>query len=181
MTSTTSSTNDLITHWTHQVTQAALAFEGRWTLATLRRVDGNLCTRFLEQRDLFWEARIEGSGADIAKQGAGLCRGYAAILKRMDEAEVPDDAYLLGQCYKTGLKVAVGEQKAAAERVRELYGDQVIWLSPDELAALVASCAPLRQLVAVKKEFPGAEVMRVGIGYQPDPVEMDVLAEVETA
>lgn len=176
---------DILTHWTEKVTAAALAFEARWTLLALQRVDAALHKRFVEQRDLFWEARLEGSSADIAKQGAGLCRGYGAIVRAMEEdaarygAHFSDSAYFIGQDPKTGLRVAVGAQKAAAERVRELYGDQVIWLSPDELAVLVASAPGLRQLVAAKKAWPGAEIMRVGLGYEPDLIDVTALVEID--
>jgi hypothetical protein len=50
--------NDLLSHWTAVVTAAARAFESRWTLLSLYRVDPGLHRRFVEQRDLFWESRL---------------------------------------------------------------------------------------------------------------------------
>lgn len=43
-------------------------------------------------RDLFREACLEGSAAQIEKQGSGLCRGYQAITRAMVASGVHDDA-----------------------------------------------------------------------------------------
>ena len=71
-------------------------------------------------------------------------------------ADTPDDAYLLGVCPRTGTKVAIGDQVAARARVREIHGEQVIWMTPHECASLLAS----QQTVAsLKRLFPGAELI----------------------
>jgi hypothetical protein len=90
-----------------------------------------------------------------------MCRGYVKAVQTMDSAAEPDDAYQLGQDPRTGFRVAIGEQKASAERVRELHGDTVIWTTPDEVAAILAGIEGFRPIAAIKRLFPGAEVLDV--------------------
>ena len=87
-----------------------------------------------------------------------MCRGWAAVARAMEAAEAEDDAYLLGLHGPTGTKVAIGEQRHAIARVRELHGDKVIWITPDEVAALVGG---MEMLKAAKGVFPDAEVIKL--------------------
>ncbi len=135
-----------------QVAEAAAAFESRWTLAALKRVDGDLYQRFVEQQDLFNEALITGDEREVEVQAAALSRGWLAIAQAM-EGEA-DDAYRIG--FHGGTRVAIGEQKHAITRVRELWGEAVIWITPDEVAALVAGMELLKQ---AKNVFPDAELI----------------------
>jgi hypothetical protein len=138
------------------VSDAARAFESRWTLRALWRVDPDLHAMFLEQQALWNQALVAGSDAEIEEQTAAMCRGWAAITRRLVEAEAPDDAYLLGRCPKTGLAVAIGDQLAAMDRVRELHGEQIVWLTPAEVATLLAGTQALAEL---RQVFPGAEII----------------------
>ncbi len=150
-----------------QVAEAAEAFESRWTLAALKRVDADLHRLFNEQQDLYHEAQITGSDHEVEEQTGAMCRGWAAIARAMEAAEAEDDAYLLGFHGTTGTRVAIGEQKHATARVRELHGDKVIWITPDEVAALVGG---MELLKAAKGVFPDAEVINL---YSNEPAQGD--------
>ncbi|MEG9883736.1 MAG: hypothetical protein V6Z86_03785 [Hyphomicrobiales bacterium] len=147
--------------------QVAEAFESRWTLAALKRVDADLHRRFNEQQGLYHEALITGSDHEVEEQAAAMCRGWAAIARAMEAAGTEDDAYLLGFHGTTGAKVAIGEQKHAIARVRELHGDKVIWITPDEVAALVGG---MELLKVAKGVFPDAEVINL---YPNEPAQGD--------
>jgi hypothetical protein len=149
-----------VRHWHGEVSRAALPFESRWTFLALRRVDADLARRLHEQRGLFDQACIMGEAGEVEEQGAALCRGYVAAVRALTTADCPDDAYMLGSDPATGLKVAVGHQRAAVERVREVHGEDVIWITPDEVAALMASVEAFKFVGAVKQFFPGAEVIQ---------------------
>ncbi|MBT7612335.1 MAG: hypothetical protein HN577_03885 [Rhodospirillaceae bacterium] len=150
-----------------QVAGAAEAFESRWTLNALRRNDPDLHQIFGEQQDLYHEALIRGSDHEVEEQAAAMCRGWAAVARAMDAAEAEDDAYLLGCHGGTGTRVAIGEQKHAIARVRELHGDKIIWITPDEVAALVGG---MELLKAAKGVFPDAEVINL---YPNEPAIED--------
>jgi hypothetical protein len=62
---------------------------------------------------------------------------------------------------RSGFRVAIGQQKAAAKRVRELHGDRVVWVTPDEVAAIVANLEAFKPIAAIKRLFPGAEIVNV--------------------
>jgi hypothetical protein len=125
----------------------------------LRRVDGDLARRLFEQRGLFDQACVTGTAEEVDLQGAALCRGYAAAVQTLSQAQAPDDAYMLGADPVSGLKVAIGDQKAAAARVREIHGERVVWVTPDECASLLASVEAFKFVGAVKQFFPGAEIV----------------------
>jgi hypothetical protein len=125
---TLQSEHTAIRKWQAAVAEAALPFEARWTLVALRRVDRDLHRRLLDQRNLFDQALIIGTAQHIEVYGAALCRGYAIAIQALERAAEPDDAYRLGQDTRTGFRVAIGQQKAAAQRVRELHGDRVMWV-----------------------------------------------------
>jgi hypothetical protein len=69
----------------------------------------------------------------------------------------PDDGYMLGQA-SNGLKVAVSNQRASMARVRELYGEAIIFVTPDEVATMLAA---QQELAKIKGAFPGAEVIEL--------------------
>lgn len=149
-----------VRHWLGEVGAAALPFESRWTFLALRRLDEGLAQRLHEQRGLFDEACIAGSASEVEEQGAAMCRGYGAAVRRLVEASAPDDAYVLGSDPATGCKVAIGVQKAALERVREIHGQDVVWITPDEVACLMASVEAFKFVGAVRNLFPGAELIK---------------------
>lgn len=151
--------SETLTQWLRLVTEAAGAFEGRWSWRALRRCHPDLAAALTDQRNLFDAACVIGTPRDIAEHGGGMVRGYAAAIRAMEAAEEPDDAYQIGVCPETGVRVAIGTQKAAAIRIAQLYGPGVPLLSPDEVAALVGLGADTMNFaVKVKQLFPGAEL-----------------------
>jgi hypothetical protein len=143
------------------VAEAAVTFESRWTLAALKRVDADLHRRLLEQRDLYDAAMVTGSYDEIETQGAAMARGYYAVARAMEAASEADDAYMIGRDPRSGFTVAIGEQKAAADRVRQLHGATVVWTTPDEVAAIFANIEAFKPIAAIKRMFPGAEIVDV--------------------
>jgi hypothetical protein len=162
----------VVTHWMKQVSIAAQSFESRWTSRALRRVDAVLAQAMREQIDLYQEACVTGSRADVEEHGAATVRGYQAITKAMIDAAEPDDAYMIGRDGKTGLVVAIGDQKACVERVREVVGQAAVWCSPDEVAALLAGIEGFKMIAAVKNRFPGAEIIE---RFPEEPAKNDGL------
>ena len=81
----------------------------------------NLATALFEQRALFNQECVTGQPADIALHGESLCRGYQVCARAMEEAGADDDAYLLGSDPVSGLKVAIGYQRAAAAHIKWKY------------------------------------------------------------
>lgn len=149
-----------VRHWLAEVSAAALPFESRWTWLTLRRVDDDLGRRLFEQRGLFDQACVTGTAAEVETHGAAMCRGYAAAVRALERAGAEDDAYMLGSDPETGCKVAISSQKAALARVRELHGQDVTFITPDEVAALFSTVEAFKFIGAVKKFYPDAEVVR---------------------
>jgi hypothetical protein len=147
--------------WMRVVSEAAIPFESRWTLAALRRVDPDIHARLREQRNLFDAVLVTGSLAEVEAHGAAMCRGYAKAIAVLEQAAEPDDAYLLGEDPASGFRVAIGDQKAAANRVRELHGAMVVWITPDEVAAVLSHIEAFKPIAAIKRLFPGAEMLGV--------------------
>lgn len=140
------------------VSEAARPFESRWTLRALYAEDKELYLRFREQQALWSEALVTGSEIDIQEQTDAMCRGWHAIVLRMDEAGAPDDAYLIGVDTETGVQVAIGDQLAARDRVKDVHGAQTIFLTPSEVATLLASS---QVITSLKRLFPGAELIEI--------------------
>jgi hypothetical protein len=174
------STLEVVKNWRGMIAKRAQEFEQRWTRLTLKRVDGELAEKFERQRDLFDEACITGTVAQIYAHGEAMLRGYAAVTRALERAGVEDDAYLIGRCPKTGTMVAIGNQKAAGDRVREIHGEQVVLLSPDEVATLFGSIEALKTIAAIKRRFPGAEVIDRHPG-EPAKADSGILEPAEEA
>lgn len=148
-----------VRHWMAEVSLAARPFESRWTMLALKRVDAGLARRLFEQRGLFDQACVTGTAGEVETHGAAMCRGWGAAVRVLEQAGEPDDAYQVGQDPATGLKVAIGHQRSAMDRVREVHGERVVWITPDEVAKLMASVEQFKFVGAVKQLFPGAEVI----------------------
>lgn len=161
--------------WHLEASSAASIFERRWTRHALKRVDGVLAQKLHEQRGLFDKAMLTGTAAEIEAQGAAMCRGYAAATKAMEQSGEPDDAYFVGQDPKSGFRVAIGHQRAAADRVSELHGQNVVWVSADEVAEIMASLQGFKAINAVKQFFPGSEVVDIR-PHDPAKLESGVAA-----
>ena len=145
--------------WRAEVSEAARTFESRWTWAALRRVDRQLHHRLKEQLRLLEQALNIGSAAEIERQGAAAVRGYAEAAQALQDAGEADDAFVIGEDPRTGFRVIIGQQRAAARR--ELNGKAVIWITPDEVAAVLANLEAFKPIAAVKTLFPGAEILDV--------------------
>jgi hypothetical protein len=156
--------------WIAETAKAATAFERRWTLGALKRVDAGLAKRLRLQLDDFNEATLSGSESDVEKHGAATCRGYAAVVRAMEAAGAPDDAYLEGWCPRTGFRVAIANQRAAADRVVELHGRQVCFVTPDEVAAILSGLEGFKLIDVIKRQFPGAEALDF---YPDEPAKGD--------
>lgn len=149
---------------------AALPLESRWTLAALARVDRGIYDRLREQRALLDAAVVTGTQEEVIAHAQAMARGYRKAAEILERAAEPDDAYFVGQDPRSGLKVAIGHQKAAAARVRELHGHKVIWVTPDEVAAIVANLEAFKPIAMIKQMFPGAEMVDV---YPGEPAKAD--------
>ena len=137
------------------ITSAATAYEARWTLAALHRVDPDIHGRLRRQIDLWLEASRHGDEDEIVTQGEALVRGYRRAVEIMVGAGAADDAYILGADEASGLRVAIGDQVAAADRVAALHPG-TIWLSTDEVAGLLNSLDGFAAIAAMKRAWPAA-------------------------
>lgn len=153
-----------------QVADAAAPFESRWTLRALRGVDRELHDRLVEQQGLYHEAVVTGRLGDLEEHAAAMVRGWRVVVARMEQAQVEDDAYLIGQCARTGTKVAIGSARQASARVREIHGDRVIWMTPDEVAVMMGGLQGIRTVEAVKGFWPTAEIIEL---YPDEPAKDD--------
>lgn len=158
-------TDEACRHWAAEISKIAQLYERRWTRLSLNRIDADLAARLAAQQSLYDSACLRGTVAEIEAQGGGLCRGWLAAIRAMEEHQVPDDAYMFGSDPVSGMRVAIGHSKASAELVAELYGKDCVWISPDEVAVLLALTNDLTKeatglAVAVKQHWPGAEVTR---------------------
>jgi hypothetical protein len=153
-------TDAVAKQWMLDVSNSALAFESRWTRLALRRHNPQLAEDLHVQERLFSQSLFSGNPVFIAEHGAAMIRGYNEVTKAMEVSGEEDDAYMLGADPQSGMRVAIGQQKACAQRVRRLYGQDVIWITPDEVAVLMASVEQFKVIGAVKRFFPGAEIVR---------------------
>jgi hypothetical protein len=149
-----------VAHWRGEVSRAAAGFESRWTDLALRRISPSVAQALLEQRGLFDQACVIGGPDEVETHGAAMCRGLAVAVKAMEASGVEDDAYQLGSDPVSGCRVAIGQQRAAVDRVRQVHGQDVIWITPDEVATLMASVEAFKFVGAVKQLFPGAEIIK---------------------
>ncbi len=134
---------------------AEQVFLGRWRLSSLQRVDPHLYQRLEEQRELFDRAMFD---RDAALQGEAMQRGWAAATQRMIALDEPDDAFMYGTDPKTGAVVAIGTAPPKDSRLRLKDGHRVTFVTPDEVATMVAAYGAL---IAVKQAFPDCEVLSV--------------------
>ncbi len=157
-------TDRVVQEMWQRVNEAKAKFEGRWMYLSLRRVDDELYKNLMEQIDIFDEVSITGTVKDIAEHGEATLRGFVAATKVMEKAKVIDDSYMMGQCHLTGLRVAIGTAKGSVKHIQEVYGPDVVFFSPDEIASLVALHADVESkaiifVEATKRQWPGATMV----------------------
>jgi len=154
-----------------KIGEHASRYESRWTLTALRRVDPDLHEAVEDQRGMFHQAVLTGEDDEaIKEQGEAMCRGWQAAIAKMEQSSAPEDAIMLGQDFKTGTIVAIGNQKAAMGRVIELHGTNAVFLTPDEVAAMFAG---LQGVAQVKALWPGAEITRVIERYPDEAAQFE--------
>ena len=104
-----------IRRWQGAVAEAALPFERRRTVAALKRVDPDIHRRLIAQRSLF-DQRWSPAHPKRSTTRPALCRGGTKAIQDPEAAAEPDDGYMWGQDMRSGFRVAVGQQKAVAQR-----------------------------------------------------------------
>lgn len=139
---------------TRDITDAATAFEARWTTAALRRHHPEIGER-LHAQVLLWHAAVASGATDaIERQGAAMVRGYRKAVEMMSIVE--PEAYVVGRCPDTGLTVVIGHCPATAQAAAEAEGSEAIHLTPDEVANLLPKLSGFATIAAIKRAFPGA-------------------------
>jgi hypothetical protein len=161
---------EAVRYWLGEVSKAAVLFERRWTRGLLKRIDADLERRLAAQIADFDRACVTADHPEVERQGAATCRGYAACVRAMEAAQEADDAYLIGFDAATGHRIAIGTQRAAADRVAEVHGQKVVWYSADEIAALLARMEGLKRLSVIKSLWPGSEIVDL---YPDEPAKAD--------
>jgi hypothetical protein len=139
---------------TGDITEAAAAFEARWTLAGLRRTNPGIGERLVAQVELWHAAAAGGSAEAIEAQGMALVRGYRKAVEIMSTVE--PDAYVVGKCQETGFTVVIGHCPATAKHAADAEGKDAVWLTPDEVANLLPKLSGFQTIAEIKRAFPGA-------------------------
>lgn len=139
---------------TSDITDAATAFEARWTMAGLARTNPDLARRLTAQIGLWNVAAQSGSPEAVETQGSALIRGYRKAVEVMSTVE--PDAYVVGRCQETGFTVVIGHCPATAKEAAQAEGDSAVFLTPDEVANLLPKLSGFSTIAAIKRAFPGA-------------------------
>lgn len=155
---TASQSPSLISELLSLVAPAEEAFRSRWRLSTLRRVDEDLHTALREQMDLYNAALVTGSDEEAREHTAAMVRGWRAACAALESPLHPDDAYFEGIDFTTGTHVIIGEHMGSKGRVQSKDGRNVIFMTPHEVASLVAGLNVIRE---AKSVFPDAELIEI--------------------
>ncbi len=139
-----------------KVTELAAMYESRWTLHALELVDSELHAALTEQVDMFHEQLVTGEDEEIIDHGEAMCRGWRAAIVAMEQSNIADDAYLVGRF--GDITIAVGRSAKSSQRVRDVHGENVVWLTPREVAGMFFR---IREVEAVKALWPDAEIVNV--------------------
>jgi len=146
-----------------QVNAIADQFHARWTWAALSRVNPDLYRRMFDQVQIY-DSRcvIEENWSELEAIAQATVRGYTLAIKTMVEAQVDDDAYLLGIDRTTGLRVVIRNRHGAMPPAEP----EAVSLTPDEVASLLAAS---RAILSVKEIFPGAVINGLEPKRQHEP------------
>jgi hypothetical protein len=140
-----------------------------WGVGRLRLlVDGPLREKFDRQRYLLAQARWEGSLEDVKRESARMVTAYKALdaaAKAVGAALVDDSVWEVG--IPTGILegsvlAVVKNDEAMAKVTAE--GRNVIVMTLDEVARYIGQD---RDLLEIKKTFPGAQVKRAEMPRDP--------------
>jgi hypothetical protein len=145
------------------VAPAETAFRSRWRLSTLKRVNPDLHQMLCEQIDLYDDALLRGSDADLKAQAEAMVRGWRAACSALEAPLQADDAYFVGQDWESGTRVVISDCRQSVGRVQAIKDQagnpgKVIMITPDEVARMVAG---LNMIAAAKSVFPDAEVISI--------------------
>lgn len=111
------------------VNEAREAFEKRWRIESVRKIDEELFDRFMEQHRLYREAIITGTDEEAQDQSDAMVRAYAAITECM-KGHI-QDAYLRGYDAESGTSVIISEYR------QDVEGS--VWVTPNVVARLIGS------------------------------------------
>lgn len=139
-----------------KASEAAALFESRWTMNALLREAPDLHEAIEDQLSMFHESLVTGEDKDIIEHGEAMCRGWAAAIVAMEKSGIAIDALHIGQF--GDVTIVVGRQQKAPQWFREQYGDEVVWLTPREVAAMFFQ---IRHVQEVKRLWPDAEIAEV--------------------
>jgi hypothetical protein len=151
----------VISNARRRVDEPITRYEARWALSSLARVDKDLYDRLIDQMAKFYRAINAGKLTAIQVHSEAAVKGWEAAIRRMESSELGGSSYMIGQCRKSGKKVAIGYQKAASRQVRIDHGESVVLFSPDEIAEMLVGTREFRIVEETKKRFPGAEISDV--------------------
>jgi hypothetical protein len=151
----------MVRTWGPKVNEAALAFEARWTRLALRSFNPKYADALEQALEQFDTAMSSGTSTEIENAGTRLCRAYAVISAELASRGVPDDAYMIGRAGNT--EIIIASTPAAAEHARQNGHRFATWLSPDEIAALMALDERAKKIAACKAAFPGAEIASIKV------------------
>lgn len=141
------------------VAPAENAFRSRWRLSTLARLAPDLHEAIVDQIGLYNASLVTGSETEAREHAAAMVRGWRAACAAMEAPLVDDDAYFEGVDYNTGLHVVIGEHRGSFARVQIKDGHRCIFMTPDEVARMMAG---VRLITDAKSVFPDAELIGVG-------------------
>jgi hypothetical protein len=107
------------------------------------------------------EGKFDGALEDVfALQDQVTASVVGLIAPKLEQAEIERarqkptdrldsyDLYLRGNA--TGTKVAIGDHKGIVGRVAELHGQDVICITPDEVAVMVGTVASIEGIAAIR-------------------------------
>jgi hypothetical protein len=143
-----------------EVTKAASGFETRWTMLSLRRVNGALADALREQKELYHQATVSGTKRQQQEHAEALIRGYAAAISAMEAAGEADNTYSVGR--HDGTVVIVGATKMPMGMLADKPDPsvkRVIVITADEIAFLFDTLPAFQKIADIKHLFPGAEVV----------------------
>ena len=150
-----------VRHWMEKTRFAREAFEAQWAVLSLKAEDPPLYLRLREQEGLFDAACVTGTMDEVEDQGAALVRGWdvcAATLASL-AAVAPKGVLLggaVGSLSSTGVIIS-RRRPESDDWVRENYGTNTIWLTPDEVAYLI-NLPELKMVRAAKLHFPTSDI-----------------------
>lgn len=149
--------------------QLGVELDRHWGVGRLRLlVDGPLREKFDRQRYLTAQARWEGTLEDVKRESARMVTAYKALdakAKALGASPVDDSVWEVGiptGILEGSILAVVKNDEAMTKVVAE--GRNVIVMTLDEVARYIGQD---RDLMEIKKTFPGAQVKRAEAPIDP--------------